>query len=168
MPTNPAKVKTFLNSKKFDKIKGKLNRMDLYSFTAVGFFGKDVYPESGINLAGVAAIHEFGSKDGKIPKRSFMRSWLDKKKKEINKFKLKEYNKIIDCTSDIKMALMRLGEFAQGGIKETIIDLKSPPLNIKTIQKKKSSSPLIDTGRMLNSVRHQEYIGLRMIKKGGF
>ncbi|MEE9374564.1 MAG: hypothetical protein V3V00_16025 [Saprospiraceae bacterium] len=63
---------------------------------------------------------------------------------------------IIDGKLDAFRALGLYGELHQDQIKTKIRDMKSPPLEQVTIDKKKSSNPLIDTGQMIQSVGHVE------------
>lgn len=70
-------------------------------------------------------------------------------------------NKIIEVIKNIKEERERIlriaGSFLEGKIKEkiTLSDPDWPPLKPETIKRKKSSRPLIDTGRLRNSVTHK-------------
>lgn len=58
------------------------------AYVRVGVQGSDaaVTPEgSSLNLVQIATVHEFGSSDGRVPQRSFLRSTFDEKKRELEK-----------------------------------------------------------------------------------
>ncbi len=148
-----AKNRVVIDDRIWKRIRKELLKLD-GAFTAVGFFSEDKYPE-GTNIASIAFFNEFGTKN--IPERSFIRAWIDKNKAKIRNFKIKLLDMLYKRRIDAKMALKLLGEFAQNGIKEEIIDIQTPGNAPSTIAKKGSSNPLIDTGRMLNSVRHKEF-----------
>ena len=57
-----------------------------------------------------------------------------------------------------EQAIAMLGEWATGEIKKFIIHLQNPPNAPSTIKAKGSSSPLIDTGTMVGSTKHKEYM----------
>lgn len=109
--------------------------------------GKDA-----MTVAQVAAIHEFGSKDGTIPERSFMRSALSQGKNKIEKLAAKLTGQVTDGAMDEQEALGVLGEFVKGLMKTKITDGLSPPLKAATIKRKGSSTPLIDTAQLINSI----------------
>jgi hypothetical protein len=105
-------------------------------------------------IAQVAAWNEYGL-EGRIPKRPFIRGWTDNKTENINATKEKIYKKVADGKWDANDAIMRLGEFAQDGIKSYIRTGDFTPNSERTKKLKKSSKPLIDTGTMRNSVRYE-------------
>ncbi len=148
-----AKTRVIINDKICKRIRKELLKLD-GAFTAVGFFSEDKY-SGGANIASIAFFNEFGTKN--IPERSFIRAWIDNNKSRIRKFKIKLLDKLYKRQINAEQALKLLGEFAQGGIKKYIIDLRTPGNADSTVAKKGSSNPLIDTGRMLNSVRHKEF-----------
>lgn len=69
--------------------------------------------------------------------------------------KIKE---LLDKLQQEKERILRLaGSFLEGKIKEkiTLSDPEWPPLKPETVKRKKSSKPLIDTGRLRNSITHK-------------
>lgn len=155
MARNPARIRTLINTKKWDKVKLNLKKLN-NAYTAIGFFSKDTNSEGAL-MAAIAAVHEFGW--GNSPERSFMRAWFDGNKKKIEQMQNKLYNQILIGRISPETGLKRLGEWAQGEIRQFIIELKDPPNKAVTIAAKGSSSPLIDTGQMVNTVRHEEFYG---------
>lgn len=114
-----------------------------------------------INMAALAAVHEYGSPKMGIPERSFIRSWVDGNQPEIRKRMERMVKAIIEGRVSPEIALKTMAVFAQGGIKRQIKTISSPPLKARTIKLKKSSQPLIDTGQLRASVRF-------IIQKNGF
>ena len=109
--------------------------------------------EDGINIAEYAAYNEEGTKN--IPSRPFIRSWVDNHKEQIDKMLTSAFNRVLSGKWTAEEAMKRIGEFAQSGIKKNIIDGKFEPNSPKTIAKKGSSKPLIDTGTLRNSIRYE-------------
>ena len=116
-------------------------------YVKVGVLG-----ESGSELATYAGANEFGTRDGRIPERSFIRSTMDQ-----NRFALfQQANRFLDQISAGSItptkALGLLGEFIRGQIVSKITTLQDPPNAPSTILKKGSANPLIDEGRMRQAI----------------
>lgn len=154
-------TRTVVRDKGWNRIERELKKL-MRGVTAVGFFSEDNTAE-GLFIASIAFWNEYGTKH--IPSRPAIRNWLDSKRRKIAEFKKTLLNQIYDGFSNSDLALKRLGEFAQGEIKQSIINLKLPPNAPATIARKGSSNPLIDTGRMVASVRHKEGL-LVQFRKG--
>lgn len=125
------------------------------SHTKIGVQSTDKHHD-GESLVTIAAQNEFGT--DKIPSRPFMRNSFDKNKANINTIIDTEYNKVLSGYVDIKKSLGRVGAWYQGVVQSEITNLTEPPNAPSTIEKKGSSNPLIDTGRMRASIRHVEVI----------
>jgi hypothetical protein len=108
-----------------------------------------------IMMAMIAAVHEYGSPKRKIPERSFIRSWVDGNKSKINDYILKLLRMVEDGKLTSYMALKKLGVYGVGGIRAQIKSIKTPPFKERTIKKKKSTQPLIDTGQLRNSIHYK-------------
>lgn len=80
------------------------------------------------------------------------RPWLDKGAESGAKEYLDTVREGIMDGLDAKRIMVRVGNEAEGAIKQYILDLNSPPNKPSTIQRKGSSNPLIDTGNMRESV----------------
>lgn len=125
-----------------------------------------------INQAQIYAVHEFGSRDGKVPERATMRPTVDANREKYQRYLESQLAAIQDGKAPPKMVLGRLGAMVQADIKKAIVDLQTPPLADSTIEAKKrragttlapgqdikdvggedTGNPLVDTGQMLNSV----------------
>ncbi len=112
--------------------------------------------ESGISLIELAAIHEFGSPAAKIPERSFIRRAF-RRNRELKSLTVRLARRIINENLTINRALDQLGTWGAAEVKKTIASGPHipPPLKAATKRKKKSSRPLVDTGRLMNSIAHE-------------
>ena len=126
------------------------------SYTEVGYQGTKKEKNSDVTVVEVAIVQEFGTEDGAIPSRSFVRSYYDSNVKEITKFCKKSLNAMLSGRMTAKGALGLVGEYVKSGIQKQIDKIFFPPLKDATIKKKGSSKPLIDTGTMRASVTHTE------------
>lgn len=87
-----------------------------------------------------------------IPERSFVRAGFDENKEEIENNVSVLIQSLIDNDIDIDTFYNAIGEYCVGEVQEYLTDLSSPALNPITIQNKGSSNPLIDTGRLRDSI----------------
>ena len=139
------------------KIKKELDMLN-NSYTKVGIQGAAGNEENGASIAMVGFYNEFGTDDKRIPARPFMSSSFEEQKKEIEKIKRSQYSKVLGGMQTVRGALAILGEYMTGKVKMKITSLRTPPNAESTIRMKKSSNPLIDTGRMRASITHVEVL----------
>ena len=100
-----------------------------------------------------AAANEFGTKH--IPERSFLRSTVDKhQEKYLNSLEDIAGVYVDHGTAAGEDALNKLGFGAVADVQRMIVDVREPPNKPATIAAKGSSNPLIDTGRMRQSIDH--------------
>lgn len=119
----------------------------------VGFFGSKKHPGSkDITVTEIATVHEFGSSDGKIPQRPFMRQAFQNNNNFRGVYK-KALKQAMTEGKSAQRTLFLLGESVRAGIVDEITEGTFTPLSPVTIEKKGSSKPLIDTGFMRNSVQ---------------
>lgn len=111
--------------------------------------------KDGANQVLVASVNEFGSSDGRIPERSFLRSTVDEKAQEYSALLAKLVGQAVDGKITPTQALDRLGLTVERDVKRKIVDLKEPPNAERTIEQKKSSNPLIDTGQLRQSITYE-------------
>lgn len=124
---------------------------------SVGFPDNIPYPnEEGTNLITVAAVNEFGSADGTIPERSYLRAGLNEKKAKLKTiWKTTLAKQVLTGKMEPIKALGIVGQWAQVVVQRKIRTLRSPANKPRTVKAKKSSNPLIDTGHMIQSVRFE-------------
>ena len=139
----------------------------------VGVFGDD-----GSDLVMIARVHEYGCEipvtqkmrawfaaNGyplkkettviRIPERSFFRSGYDENIDTISKKIEEMVPDVIAADVDPKVFMDAIGMEFAGLIQKKMRDLKDPPNSQMTIERKGSSNPLIDTGRLVGSIRHE-------------
>lgn len=118
----------------------------------VAGYSKGRMVKGGINIAQYAAENEFGTKY--IPERSFIRSTFDDNLASLESFVVRQVGLVVDGSIGPIDMLKRIGLVMETNIKNTIRRIVSPPNSPRTIARKGSSKPLIDTGAMINSIRY--------------
>jgi hypothetical protein len=137
------------NDKGWKNILGLFSDAERYSMS-VGV-QSDAYDENGASIAQYAFYNEFGT--DRIPARPFISTTSDQKKDSWWARFYEDIDFVNDKTPE--RAFNKLGPRASADIQRTITKLKDPPNKPGTVRKKKSSNPLIDTGAMRASIRHE-------------
>lgn len=119
----------------------------------VGFFEEGPAGE-GLTIVEIATVNEFGTEDGHVPERPFMRGTIDAHGARYTKELAGAVAHALDG-ADLESELETIGLGAVGDVQTTITELRDPPNAPSTIARKGSDNPLIDTGRMRASVRHR-------------
>nr|DAI17696.1 MAG TPA: virion morphogenesis protein [Caudoviricetes sp.] len=125
---------------------------------AVGVQGAEAaenYDDSGATVAEVAVWNEFGT--SKIPQRPFMQQTAERHDNWGDET-AKTWNAVIDGENP-KIGANLIGEKVKGDIQEEIANGEFTPNAPRTIAKKKSARPLIDTGRMRQSITYKVRTG---------
>lgn len=91
-------------------------------------------------------------KEVNIPERSFIRSTFDEKEVEWYQYSLRLLKQILNGTMTAKELCEKLGLRMQQDIQRKIRQISSPPNAPSTVSAKGSNNPLIDTGRLRQSV----------------
>ena len=112
--------------------------------------GEATYPESGLTVAEVAQINEFGTAD--IPARPFLRSSFDEKSGEWTKMLGVAIGRVLDGKASIDGAFGLLRAKIVGDIQTKIVRGPWVPNAASTIARKGSANPLRDTDTMLRAV----------------
>ena len=102
-------------------------------------------------LATYARANEFGT--SKIPERSFLRTAIDKP--STAKRIVRAMSALTKPGEDVDASMNRVGVVAVGEVQEQIRRGDYKPLSDQTIQRKGSDRPLIDTGRMIQSISYE-------------
>lgn len=121
---------------------------------------KEGDPERDFTLGEVAVVNEFGSSDGRIPERSYIRSTHDDKKDAWRKLTNQLRRRMIEKTQTVAWVLGNVGEEIVANIKEKIDKLKDPPnaastIAAKTRDGKVGDNPLINFGQLRQSITEQ-------------
>lgn len=110
----------------------------------------------GVSVVDYAMYNEFGTSRG-IPARPFMSTTYDRHHKKTEKFIEFMYGQLLDGKMSPDHLLKTAGADYQSKVQQTIRAAKTwaVPNAESTVAKKGSTSPLIDTGRMVQSVRYE-------------
>ena len=108
--------------------------------------------DGGITVAGVYAVHEFGTQDGRVPARSTLGPTMDANMDSYEADAVAITKRVQDG-SNPRQELQKLALRMETDVKKAITDLREPELKPATIARKGSDNPLIDTTRMRNSVQ---------------
>jgi len=117
-----------------------------------------VYDERGraagepLNVAEVAIVNEFGSLDGRIPSRPWVRSAWDTNVEKYEKRFRREVGKAVDGDQSLIQALDRVILEVEADQVESLIALRDPPNAPSTLARKApKTNPLVDTGQLAQS-----------------
>lgn len=116
----------------------------------VGFpaeFNENVEGSDNFNLASLAAVLEFGNES--IPSRPFLRQTLAENQEKYTTL----FVKLFESGISIEQIYEQIALIAQGDVQQNIVNGKWTANAPSTIKRKKSSKPLIDTGKLRQSVR---------------
>lgn len=154
------------------RIKSQLKKAD-DSYVGIGLFADKVKetaqssqrPLKNLNIAQVGAINEWGLPSKNIPSRPFLKIAYEKYKDKIVQYKANLLKKVYDGKITFEQGLDRLGLLHQGQIQRTIGESSLFEQNAPSTKKIKesktrrgssgSSKPLIDTGRMRQSITYE-------------
>ena len=118
----------------------------------VGFkHGEETDADSGADIADIAMWNEVGTSNG-IPSRPFMRQSVDNNASRINAACKSLLQKLTRGETDAQGVLQTLGAMQKGLMQDEIVRGVFVPNAPSTKKRKKSDRPLIDTGRMRQSV----------------
>lgn len=142
------------NDKAFKKLEKVIAAMASRS-AVVGLFGEGDASE---NLAERGAVHEFGTRNGNIPSRPFMRQGFDNNVEALSKLGDALFRMMLKGKKAPSDILKILSEKMVAYLKESITSGGKPsfkPLKPETIRRKGSSAPLIDVGNMVGSITYK-------------
>lgn len=111
-----------------------------------------------ITQVDIASWNEFGVTIGgvvHVPERSFLRGTIDRKHAEITKRAAKELPKAFAGKQSVAAAFERVGIATVGLIQDRIAEGIAPGNDAKTIERKGSSKPLIDSGQLRSSITYE-------------
>jgi hypothetical protein len=150
-----ARVK--INDKPLRKLASKLSKG---GYVRVGVLqGSGKASTGNLTMIHLAAIHEFGSPSSGIPERSFIRRTFNDRsvQADLSQLFVKLATAIVTKNITNKQYLNAVGAWGTATIKKTITQGAGvpPPLAPATIERKGSSRPLVDKGRLLNAITWQ-------------
>lgn len=98
--------------------------------------------------------HDVGPYSIEIPERPFLRSTFDEKNREWEQKAAQQLGMVAAGRKDATGMLSTIGNTIEGDIKRKIATGPFTPNAPSTVRRKKSSKPLIDSGRMRSSIRY--------------
>lgn len=116
----------------------------------VGFQHGEEADDAGVDIADIAMWNELGT--ARSPARPFMRQSVDNNAARINAMCKAQLQAIASGSRTAKEALNALGALQKALVQDTIRNGEFVENAPSTIKKKGSDQPLIDTGRMRQSV----------------
>lgn len=141
------------DGRKFQKMLKEIAELEV----RVGFQKGEATEEDGTDICDIAMWNELGTVN--MPSRPFMRQSVDDNESKIKAF-MKAKKKDLISGKSVKSILSEIGIFQKDLIQDKIKKGDFAPNAPSTVRQKKSSRPLIDTGRMRQSVNY-------VIKKKG-
>ena len=137
------KEKVTADGKKFQKMLEDLNKLEVRIGIQQGAGSED-----GVDLVDIAMFNELGTVH--IPSRPFLRDSVDAHSPEINAFLQSMRTQLVKAEDVLK----KIGVFQKGSIQKEIVNGNFVPNSPETIRRKGSDKPLIDTGRMRQSINY--------------
>lgn len=146
--------------KTYSKVKSDMRgltalRKKLYtisSYTAQAGYYDNKHP-SGLSFAYLASIHEFGTRDGRIPQRDFITQayldWLASIKDDARK----AATEIIYHKAPVVPTLKRIANDGKDFITNAAYAFDSPANAASTVAAKGFDNPLIETGKLATGVK---------------
>ena len=145
------------------------------SFVKVGILADSAkgglhVPGAALTVAEIAAVQEYGTQDGRIPSRPFMRTTFDKQVDEMARLAKAAVLKILAGDMTVGQALGLMGAKFAAEIKKTITaGPEVPPTNAPSTKAAKEAKrakgntadvrTLVDTGRMVGAVTWEVVLG---------
>jgi hypothetical protein len=141
----------------FRELRRKIGKLADASVSVGVLKADEPHADSDMTIVEIAAVHEFGSPAAGIPERSFIRSTFENSDVVNQQRALcaKVARKIIRDKMTPEEGLQILGQWGVAQVKKRIRAHIPPPLKDETIKRKKSSTPLIDTGQLLNALTYE-------------
>lgn len=115
--------------------------------------GAKFVPLGAATLVDIATMHEFGGDPGP-PERSYLRATMDANKEKYIALTDKLRSEIVQGKMTLKKALTILGMTIVKDVKLYIRAGIAPALAQSTIDAKGSTTPLIDTGQLINAITY--------------
>lgn len=153
------KVRIRKNTKKWQSIKRNLLKGSGQK-ADVGWWGGDRQPRTGISVAQVAQWNEEGHRNGgsyegtRTPARPFIRKSLLPYIKRIIRTKyLPDINRIAMGTLTWNTLHHRIAKDLKEALQRAVLEWTMPPNSAATIKRKGFNDPLIETGKMYDSIK---------------
>ena len=140
--------KTTKAGRKLQKELQKLEKLQV----RVGFQSGNATADDGTDIADIAMWNELGTKH--IPSRPFLRQSVDNNEAKIRSMCRTQFKELVQGKISAQEMLNKIGVMQKALVQETIKNGDFEPNAESTVRQKKSSKPLVDTGRMRQSVTY--------------
>lgn len=110
------------------------------------------HKDSGLNMATLLAIHSLGAPSRGIPQRDAIRPPLMQNSRKYTELMAQGFANAFVNATDPREVYEKIGLVASNDVKQYFVEGNFTPLSQKTIDRKGSSKPLIDTGELRNSI----------------
>jgi hypothetical protein len=117
--------------------------------------GAEFSPKSKLSVLEYGVVNEFGSSDGRVPERSFIRAWFDENEPKLRELLVVLMRQAIKGDLTRQQVLDQVGQYAVGSIQQRIADGIGPENAPSTVAKKHSTKPLIDTGTLRSAISYE-------------
>lgn len=124
-------------------------RVSKFGTVRVGFLEGATYPD-GTHVAMVAALLNFGISNGKV--WPFFTNMIRDKAPGWGAILA---DLLVKNDYDVDKALGLMGTGIAGQLRQAIVDMNSPALDPRTVARKGSEKPLVDTAHLLNSIDYE-------------
>ncbi len=117
--------------------------------------------DNGPNIAQIAVWHEFGTTDGVVPPRSFIRGYYDENEAVLKRKMRAAAKAVASGRFTLEQALNILGLYIVEGIRDRIDAHIPPALKPATVAAKrrkgyaKPTTPLVGTRQLYNAITHE-------------
>lgn len=147
-----------IDRRQWDKLLKELSKAAEEPHARVGLLdgkGGEETRDGGLTNAQIGGVHEFGSSAAHVPERSFLRRTVYESGREVLLRTAKMVaQRIYANNMPVETGLNILGSVGAAEVKKTITQGEGvpPPNAPATVARKGSSRPLVDTGRMVQSI----------------
>ena len=114
-----------------------------------------IHKDSKINMATLLAIHVLGAPSRGIPQRDPLRPPLIANAQRYTDLMAQGIKNALANGTDPNIVYEKIGIVASNDVKDYFVSGSFKPLDQKTIDRKGSSKPLVDTGELRSSITYQ-------------
>lgn len=147
---------TKVNKREFKQLLRQMEQLRGDPHVKCGVFADSGTYPNGMTVVDVAIANEFGT--DKIPERPFMRISARKMRPQLVKLAHRTFERVLAGTLSVDNAMDVIGAFGVKEIRATITRGVPPPNSPITIIRKGSSTPLVDTGQLRQSITYKKVV----------
>lgn len=114
-----------------------------------------IHKDSKINMATLLALHVYGAPTRGIPQRDPLRPPLIANAQRYTDLMAQGIKNALANGTDPNVVYEKIGIVASNDVKDYFVSGSFKPLDQKTIDRKGSSKPLIDTGELRSSITYE-------------